>query len=99
MHDMKLEFTSFQWDENKRSVNLVKHGIDFLDAVTIFEDPVFIKPSSFEEEERHVAVGILDTIAIAVIFTIRDGNCRIISARRARKNERREYCHLYPGGA
>ncbi len=48
MHDMKLEFSSFHWDENKRSVNLVKHGIDFLDAVTIFEDPVFIKPSSFE---------------------------------------------------
>ncbi|PHS26273.1 MAG: hypothetical protein COA84_06380 [Robiginitomaculum sp.] len=49
-------------------------------------------------ETRHIAIGTLNHIEIAVIFTIRDGICRTISARRARKNERREYRNLHPRG-
>lgn len=91
-------FKGFQWDPQKRRANLKKHNIDFQDAATIFDDPVVVIPSNHEEEARHIAYGTLNTIIIAVVFTIRNDHCRIISARRARTNERKKYCDLHPGG-
>ena len=48
--------TEFEWDENKRSSTLKKHGIDFLDATRIFDGrPVLHAPSDRPGEERRVA--------------------------------------------
>lgn len=84
---------NFEWDENKRQSNIKKHGIDFSEAVKIFEGVTYIYRSKWSEydEERFVAVGSLGEYEIAVVYTLRGGNIRIISARRARDIERTLY--------
>ena len=84
-------FDDFQCDNAKRKANLEKHGIDFADAARIFQEPFLVRPSPRSEEERFVAIGNVDGHVIAVIFTVRGHTCRLISARRARKNEKDIY--------
>ena len=83
----------FEWDENKRQTNIEKHGIDFADAVKIFDGFTHTTQDTREDwgEERFVAVGILNGLEIAVIYTPRNGKRRIISVRRARVMERKIY--------
>jgi hypothetical protein len=81
----------FDWDERKNRSNLAKHGIDFEDAVEIFYGPIFLRCSDRNNEERWVATGHSENRLIAVVFTHRADVIRIISARRARKNEESEY--------
>jgi uncharacterized DUF497 family protein len=79
-----LEFpipVSFEWDEEKNILKRAKHGIDFDDAMEIFYGPIVSRRSDRNNEERWIAVGYSENLLIA----------RIISARRARKNEEREY--------
>lgn len=84
-------FDGFEWDEDKKTSNLVKHGIDFEDATEIFNGPILLRQSNRNNEERWVAIGCLDERLIAVAFTRRARVIRIISARRARENEERAY--------
>ena len=84
----------FEWDESKRRLVIDRHGIDFRDAVRVFEGPFREIPSPGAGEERWLAVGLVDGIEIVVVYTIRNGRRRIITARRARRNERRDY-HTY----
>ena len=83
----------FEWDENKRQANIEKHGIDFADAVKIFDGFTHAAQDTREDwgEERFVAVGLLNGLEIAVIYTPRNGKRRIISVRRARVKEREIY--------
>ena len=82
---------ALEWDEDKRKATLEKHGIDFVAATRIFSKPVPVARSD-RSEPRWMAVGIVDEIWITVIYTIREEDvCRIITARRARDNERREH--------
>jgi uncharacterized DUF497 family protein len=81
----------FDWNERKRELNLAKHGIDFEDAIEIFYGPIILHRSDRNSEERWIAIGSLEDRLIAVVFTRRADVIRIISARRARKNEEREY--------
>ena len=87
---------SFEWDENERLRNLGKHRIDFVDAVRIFDEPLVAIPSTSSGEERWKVVGPCDDILITVVCTDRDGRCRIISARRAHRNERAQYHAYHP---
>lgn len=81
----------FTWDEHKRHSNIAKHGIDSKDARHIFDDAILVAPSPYADEERYVAPGkVIDRI-IAAIFTMGQNTFRIISARRARKNEETTY--------
>ena len=83
----------YDWDENKRRANVEKHGIDFLDAIEAFTDPqgyVYRSPRQ-QTERRLVAVGLVKGTLAAVIFTERGDRVRIISARPARRSERRQY--------
>jgi uncharacterized DUF497 family protein len=82
---------SFEWNERKNLLNLVKHGIDFDDAIEVFYGSIILRRSDRNSEERWIAIGSLDDRLIAVVFTWRADVIRIISARRARKNEEREY--------
>jgi uncharacterized DUF497 family protein len=89
-----LEFpipVSFDWDEEKNILNRAKHGIDFDDAMEVFYGPIVSRRSDRNNEERWIAVGYSENRLIAVVFTRRADSIRIISARRARKNEEREY--------
>jgi|SRR6185312_7269713 len=84
------EIHTFEWDENKREQNIKKHGIDFDDARIIFDDSFLFRSSKRGTEARYIVLGFLDTVEVAVICTFREDRCRIISARRARTNERKE---------
>lgn len=90
-------FSAFEWDEAKRQANLEEHGIDFEDAATIFARPYLRIRSDRNNEVRFVAIGCIEDVEIAVVYTVRPEACRIISARRARTNERKEY-HAAVGG-
>jgi uncharacterized protein len=84
----------YEWDAEKARTNLNKHGIDFADAVTVFDDlNALTIASPDEEEDRWVTLG-LDAFgrALVVVYTWRDeATIRLISARKATKNERRQY--------
>jgi uncharacterized protein len=82
---------SFEWDERKNLLNLAKHGIDFDDAIEVFHGRIILRQSDRNNEERWIAIGEIEGRIIAVVFTRRGDTLRIISARRARKNEEREY--------
>lgn len=82
---------SFEWDEQKNLLNRAKHTIDFEDATEIFYGPIFLRRTDRNDEERWIAVGSLESRLIAVVFTRRADVIRIISARRARKNEESDY--------
>ena len=84
----------FEWDPAKSDSNVEKHGIDFQDAMRVFADSRtrltnVTRPE--HGETRFKAVRMVDEQIIAVIFTDRGAVRRIISARRSRKNERRDY--------
>lgn len=81
----------FEWDNAKNAANVRKHGIDFEDAVGIWERPALVNPSPRGGEDRWIAIGIVDGIEIAEVYTERGTVRRLISARRARTNERRAY--------
>lgn len=81
----------FEWDLRKNSANFEKHRIDFGDAIEIFYGPIILRRSDRKSEERWVAIGSVNGKLTAVIFVRRGDVVRIISARRARKNEEREY--------
>ncbi|HEX8209040.1 MAG TPA: BrnT family toxin [Longimicrobium sp.] len=86
-----MEELEFEWHQRKRWTNLTKHGIDFEDAIGVFDGPVFVKRSDRSGERRFVAVGVVEGRVVAVTYTVRGDIYRIISARRARTNERRGY--------
>jgi hypothetical protein len=83
----------FEWDESKRQSNLAKHRIDFRDAKRIFEGPVFEKANRSHGEDRVLAIGIIENVEIVVVYVIRGERCRIISARRAHRDERQDYAN------
>ena len=83
----------FEWDEGKRRSNLAKHGIDFQDALRIFEGPVFEKVNRSHGEGRVLAIGVIEGVEIVVVYVIRGKHRRIISARRAHRDERQDYAN------
>jgi uncharacterized protein len=91
---------SFEWDERKRRSNLAKHGLDFIDIDAVFDGPHVVVPSAYDgEEERFLAIGLLEGRCVTVVFTFRSESIRVISFRRARHEERQKYQELYGGGA
>ncbi|MGH9498685.1 MAG: BrnT family toxin [Terriglobales bacterium] len=87
----------FEWDESKRQTNLAKHGIDFRDAMRVFDGPVFESMSCRRDEERTVAIGSIEGIEIVLVYVMRGKQRRIISARRAHRNERQDYANQLKG--
>lgn len=85
------DFISFDWDGNKRLINLAKHGIDFEDAAEALYEPHIEIPSDQNGEVRIRAICPFMGRLIAVVYTMRGDTCRIISARAARKNEQQLY--------
>ena len=95
-----LKGVAFEWDARKNAANRRKHGIDFVDAVRIFDGPIVEGPDEREDQEvRVIAFGALGVRVIAVVYTWRGETCRIISARRATSNEREAYYQALHGRA
>ena len=83
----------YQWDKNKATSNLKKHGIEFADAVSIFSDALAITiPDNRFDEERFVTIG-MDGFGriLVIVFTWRSEEIRLISARLAERRERKQY--------
>jgi uncharacterized DUF497 family protein len=87
---------NFEWDEEKAKFNLKRHpGVSFEEAKTVFDDEFSLTiddPNHSEEEERFIDIGhSVKGRLLVVIYTERGGNIRIISARKATPNERKQY--------
>lgn len=84
---------TYQWDNDKATANLRKHGIDFADAVSVFSDDLAITiPDERFDEERFITVG-MDAFSrvLVVVYTWRGNEIRLISARKATRCERKQY--------
>lgn len=81
-----MEFT---WSERKRSLNLKQHGIDFLDAVAVFEGLTFTyEDDRFSyREQRFVTLGLLAGVPVSIVHTETEHEIRIISFRKATRRE------------
>jgi uncharacterized protein len=83
----------YQWNRDKATANLRKHGIDFADAVSVFSDDLALTISDERfDEERFVTIG-LDGFGrvLVVVYTLRGEAIRVISARKASRQERQQY--------
>ena len=82
----------YEWDENKNRLNIEKHFIDFNDAKEIFNDGYRLEYMVHKnKEDRVVVIGKVNDVVIVVVYTMRHKNIRLISARMARRIERKEY--------
>jgi uncharacterized DUF497 family protein len=85
----------FEWDPRKAAANLVKHGVSFEEAATVFGDPlgrIVADPRHSAIEERSVLLGISkQRRLLAVMYIERAATVRIISARQATRPERGDY--------
>ena len=96
----------FEWDESKNKKNIVKHGISFENAAFVFTDKDALSIFDIEHsdiEDRWITIGkIKSSSIIVVIHTERIRNnyeyIRIISARKADKDEIQEYLNQLNGG-
>ena len=82
-----------EWDPSKAAGNVKKHGVDFADAATVLYDEraITIRDDD-EEEERYVTIGMhaLGRVLV-IVYTWRGDRARLISARPATQQERRQY--------
>jgi hypothetical protein len=85
----------FEWDATKERENLKKHAVGFEEALTVFADPlarIFDDPDHSDDEPRELIIGHSAKQRLLVVsFTERQSRTRIISAREATTNERRDY--------
>ncbi|MBV7334052.1 BrnT family toxin [Chloroflexi bacterium TSY] len=85
---------SYQWNPDKAQFNLEKHDIDFADAVGALEDEwaLTLEEQDIDGEQRFISLG-MDFLGrvLVVVYTHRDDDIRLISARRATKRQRRTY--------
>lgn len=88
----------FEWDPEKERRNIGDHGLDFDKASKIVSAHGFERRSDRRGEARWQKTGEMDGKLWTVVFTKRGKNIRVISARRARKNEDREYRAIQPRG-
>lgn len=82
----------FEFDPAKSAANAAKHGIDFEEAQALWGDPRLLEaPARTEDEPRFLVVGRIGDRVWAAVCVRRDAAVRIISVRRARKEEVARY--------
>lgn len=78
----------FEFDEEKSLANKKKHGIDFIEAKALWEDPDWIEiPAKTSDEPRFLVIGKISDLSWSGIITYRGEKIRIILVRRSRKEE------------
>lgn len=87
----------FEWDDAKAQANLVKHGVSFEEAATVFGDGMaltFPDPDQSIGEKRWLTFGVSQMDRLLVVVHAEHGrSIRIISARKATRHERGIYEH------
>ncbi|MFN6468679.1 MAG: BrnT family toxin [Nostoc sp. SerVER01] len=84
---------AYQWDRDKGAANLRKHDVDFAEAVTVFSDDLAITITDERfDEERFITIG-MDAFGrvLVVVYTWRNDEIRLISARKATRYEQQQY--------
>ena len=87
----------FEWDENKNRINQRKHGVSFDEAKTVFYDEyaiLFDDPEHSADEDRFLMIGTTTKERICIVshcYKGEEGTIRIISARKATRNEQKVY--------
>lgn len=82
----------FEFDQAKSAANRRKHGIDFIDAQTLWVDPDRLEvPARSLDEPRTQVVGRIGSVVWSAFITVRGDRIRIISVRRARDEEKAAY--------
>ena len=87
----------FEWDENKNRINIAKHNVSFEEAKTVFYDSgalVIEDPEHAEDEDRFIILGIsryANVLVVCHCYRYNDEVIRIISARKANKQESKQY--------
>ena len=79
---------AFEFDEAKSQSNLSKHGIDFVDAQLLWNDPRLLEiPARTEDEPRFLMIGLINEKYWSAVITYRGTNIRLISVRQSRDEE------------
>jgi hypothetical protein len=79
---------AFEFDPRKSRAHLAKHGIDFVEAQRLWDDPDLLEiPAKTEDEPRWVVVGRISSKHWSAVITYRGESVRIISVRRSRTEE------------
>lgn len=83
----------YEWDEEKCADNVIKHGLHFFDAETVFEgQTVTFEDTRFEyDEPRFITFGLLVTRLVVIAHTPRAEKTRIISMRKGNEREQKHY--------
>jgi len=80
--------SAFEFDESKSQANLSKHGINFIDAQLLWDDPRLLEiPAKTEDEPRFLVIGLINGKHWSAVLTYRGENIRLISIRRSRTEE------------
>lgn len=78
----------FEYDQQKNVANKAKHGIDFIEAQALWEDPERLEiPARETDEQRYLIIGIIGNDHWSAVITYRGQSIRLISVRRSRKEE------------
>ena len=89
--------SSFDWDENKNAANILKHGVSFYEAMTVFDDDnALYKPDAThsKEEDRFIILGLSSNPRLLIVchcYRESEKVIRTISARKASNSEREQY--------
>ena len=79
---------TFEFDEAKSQANLLKHGINFVDAQDLWNDPRLLEiPANTEDEPRYLMIGLINQKHWSAVITYRGMDIRLISVRRSRTEE------------
>ena len=82
----------FEWDSGKNESNKKKHGLSFEQGSSVFDDSNRLQKVNVRgTERRYLTIGKAFKVLMTVIYTVRNLAFRIISVRRARKDEREAY--------
>jgi uncharacterized DUF497 family protein len=95
-YNVVIDEIYFEWNSKKNSVNIKKHHISFKEAATVFFDSNYIEiddPDHSENESRLLALGFSSKNRLLIVChcEIVNDRIRIISARKATKNEATQY--------
>jgi uncharacterized DUF497 family protein len=79
---------TFEFNEQKSQANLLKHGINFIDAQALWDDPRLLEiPANTEDELRYLLIGLINGKHWSAVITYRNSSIRLISVRRSRPEE------------
>lgn len=98
-----MEYLKFEWDNKKNEINKKKHNVSFEEAKTVFYDDdavLFDDPDHSVSEERFLILGVTQTDKLCIVshcYRDNDNVIRLISARKATRNEIKVYRNAQSG--